>query len=239
MTTVWLALFGLSSLAFLGAFGWMLVLAYRESTTWGLISTFIPFGAIAFAVKFWDESKYAVLLCISCFLVASVTGLGYSISTVNSGLGGNSGGADLWSDSSGFEAIPSTSERVSEEEGASTEVSPTPENTLNPDDEPAASLSAKQDSPTLRELDKLSPSAGPQPPGPLKTGRNKITPLEDLPKLQGERAALILQDGQRVFGVIENVGATKVILRKLVGGGSILFTIERRDIKEIQTRRWK
>ena len=74
---------------------------------------------------------------------------------------------------------------------------------------------------------------------PRRGRRHSTVPLDKLPELKGERAALILKDGERVFGVIEQVGTEKVVVRKIVGGGSILFTLRRVDIAEIQTRHWR
>lgn len=238
MTTVWLSLFILSSLAFSACFLWILVLAWRESTTWGLISTFVPFGIVGFVVKYWEESKTQTILCVSALLISTITGLGYSVSKVNSDIGGNAGGADLWTDSSGFEAMDNTNEKGDASMGENqktpgeTEESPQNENPIE-DAEPA---SPPGENPALEKLANSEPAASEDPSPGLGRQRHKTVPLENLPGLQGERVALILSDGQRVFGVVEQVSTSKVVIRRIVGGGSILFTLERKDIKEIQTR---
>ncbi len=249
MTTVWLILCGLSSLAFLASLIWLLVLAWRESTTWGLISTFVPFGIVGFALKFWEDAKTQVILCTATFLVLVGTVIGFSMSKVNPGFGEDYGGADLWANSSGFEAMnsntfddagndfgsdsgQSTAGEIGDQEAEATEIGKIQGNGAEPGARPNES-SARDELANSDAHESQSPAPGP------RHQRHKVVPLEDLPKLKGERAALILKNGQRVFGVIEQVGSSKVVIRKLVGGGSILFTLNRRDIEEIRTRRWR
>ena len=243
MTTVWLALFILSVLVYLASLIWVLVLAYRESLTWGLVSTFVPFGVVAFAVKFWPETKRAVIPCAAALLFATVSGLAFSASKVNTNLGIDSGGADLWAGSSGFEAMADTSTSTFDTDAAE---DPTPDEALNTnfeEDTTETTPPSKPDPSSGSALDQLTvqnKTATETPtPRPRRGRRHSIVPLENLPQLQGERAALILKDGERIFGVIEQVGPTKVVVRKLVGGGSILFTLRRCDIMEIQTHHWR
>jgi len=241
MTTVWLSLLILSLLAFLGCYIWLLVLAWRESTTWGLVSTFVPFGVVGFAVKFWENSKTQVILCTATFLILGGTIIGFSMSKVNPGFGENYGGADLWTDSSGFEAMDNTNEEGEdvrpESQTAPGETEESPQNEIPAQDtEPA---SPPGENPALDELANSEAAASEDsPPGAGHHG-HKAIPLENLPSLHGERVALILSDGQRVFGVVEQVSDSKVVIRRIVGGGSILFTLQRKDIKEIRTRRWQ
>jgi len=247
MTTVWLALFILSLLVFVASFVWVLVLSYRESMTWGLISTFVPFGAVAFAVKFWTESRRAVIPCAAALVFATVCGLGFSISKVNTNLGVDSGGADLWADSSGFEAMTDTNSSAFETSNAtpdsesieSTEMSSSAGESTETDDVPQEDSTPQEDSALEQLADSAASNVVTPTPNSRRGRRHSVVPLEQLPELEGERAALILKDGERVFGIIEQVGSSKVVIRKIVGGGSILFTLRRSDIAEIQTRHWR
>ncbi len=39
-------------------FGVMLIIqAFKESVLWGLVYLFVPFGALVYVVKFWDQAK--------------------------------------------------------------------------------------------------------------------------------------------------------------------------------------
>ncbi len=36
---------------------WLLVVAFQQSVEWGLISTFVPFGAFVFVYKYWSAAS--------------------------------------------------------------------------------------------------------------------------------------------------------------------------------------
>lgn len=44
---------------------WTIVLAFQESVGWGLITMLVPFGQLAFTIKFWDRAKRAFWLRIA------------------------------------------------------------------------------------------------------------------------------------------------------------------------------
>lgn len=46
-------------------FGVMLLIqAFKVSVLWGLVYLFVPFGAIVFIVKFWDDAKRPFLMSL-------------------------------------------------------------------------------------------------------------------------------------------------------------------------------
>lgn len=57
MTMAWMALMVVGGLVSLAAFVWLLVIAFKESTVWGLVCLLIPFAMLVFVFKFWDEAK--------------------------------------------------------------------------------------------------------------------------------------------------------------------------------------
>ncbi len=50
-------MFGLGILAMMGSGVWSLVLAFQESSTWGLLYLFVPFAALAFTVMKWSNKS--------------------------------------------------------------------------------------------------------------------------------------------------------------------------------------
>lgn len=52
-----LLIFGLGILAIMGSGIWGLVLAFQESSTWGLLYLFVPFAALAFTVMKWSNQS--------------------------------------------------------------------------------------------------------------------------------------------------------------------------------------
>jgi hypothetical protein len=51
---------------------WFIVLAFRFSTIWGLLVLFIPFAAIVFLIRNWQNAKWAFWVdlvgLIICFI---------------------------------------------------------------------------------------------------------------------------------------------------------------------------
>jgi len=235
--TVWLGFLILSLVGVAGAVVWLLMLAFRESKSWGLISTFVPFGVVAFVVKFWEESKIPAISGVSCLLLSVITGLGYSMATVNSGLGAEYGGADLWSDNSGFQDMAADESYSFPDDEAHPRMGVVEEPMIEEETSPSILDDVLDADPVLDEVEpELNPPKETPAPGPIHRQGRKRVALSDLSKLQGDRAVLILRSGDRVFCVLEKVAGNRVRVRKFVGGGSVIFTIDRRDIREIQVR---
>jgi len=234
MTTVWLVFLVLSSAGILGATVWLVVLAFKESQTWGLISVLVPFGVLAFAVKFWDESKKAMIVWICCGFVAVLTGLGFSMATVNSDLDFDTGSNDLWADSMDFQVSPIDS----------MEPSPVVESDVGEQGSTGSgSVEGKPDSINLSSGGSSTqteiPENQPRPtPRSHRRGRRTIA-VTEIDKFLGERATLILKSGERVFCIIEEIEPAKIRVRRIVGGGAVLFTVTKADIREIEVRSWQ
>lgn len=55
----------LGSLALLGGWIWLLVLAFSESVLWGVLVLLVPFAGLVFLVMHWDEAKMPGMLIIA------------------------------------------------------------------------------------------------------------------------------------------------------------------------------
>jgi uncharacterized membrane protein len=50
----------------------ILILAFKTSTAWGLISLFIPFGILVYVAKHWAATKTPFLRSVAAFVVAMI-----------------------------------------------------------------------------------------------------------------------------------------------------------------------
>ncbi|VAX29876.1 hypothetical protein MNBD_NITROSPIRAE01-77 [hydrothermal vent metagenome] len=56
------------SIVFLAGYLWLIILAFKKSTAWGLAVFFIPFVSLYFSIKFWAETKKPFLMHSSAFV---------------------------------------------------------------------------------------------------------------------------------------------------------------------------
>lgn len=62
MQILGLVLLGVGGLtAFVGGI-WLLVVAFKQSVLWGLLSLFVPFAVFVFIFKYWDKAKQPFLV---------------------------------------------------------------------------------------------------------------------------------------------------------------------------------
>lgn len=82
-----IAIWILSIVSFAG-YIWLLVLAFKKSTGWGLAVFFIPFVSLYFSVKFWAETKKPFLIHSGAtvgLIVLAVVSAFFAVSEVKSG----------------------------------------------------------------------------------------------------------------------------------------------------------
>jgi hypothetical protein len=68
-------LFVLAGLASSIASAWLLVVAFQQSVTWGLLSLFVPCAQLVFVVQFWERAKRPFLLQAGSLGTLLVTGV--------------------------------------------------------------------------------------------------------------------------------------------------------------------
>lgn len=233
MTALWLGITVIACLAGIAAGVWLLVLAFREHLGWGLACCFIPFGALAFAIKYWEEAKRPFLYSLVSVVLAVVGMLGYSVTTVNSGLGEYATlGGPVNSDARPLSAA----------------VDPEPAYSPDPIDvEVEVDEPLEEPAPAEPEVDSGSgrptPDAGEephvesQPPSSHQRDKGVVVPTSDLGGMVGELVQLLLTSGERMSVRVENVQDHAVQVRQRVGGGSVAYTIDFEDIVEVRSRK--
>lgn len=73
------------AIAAFAGYVWLLVLAFKESTLWGLAVFFIPFVSVFFSIKFWAEAKKPFLLHFAASTGAIVLAVVTAISAAGGG----------------------------------------------------------------------------------------------------------------------------------------------------------
>jgi hypothetical protein len=63
------ALIGLAGLAMLVFSVQILIMAFKTSMGWGLASLLVPFAALVFVIKHWDQAKTPFLRTLACIPV--------------------------------------------------------------------------------------------------------------------------------------------------------------------------
>ncbi len=234
MTVAWMVLIVAGALGSLAAFIWLLKIAFRESTAWGLACLFIPFAALIFVVKFWDLAKLPFFGCLVGSALGIFAAVGYSMTSVNIGIEEytNLGESVAW-EAPNVESFPSTESEdqfdVHEEDSMPDQTGEVVDEVL----EGAAELMTLVHQDEQKFLEE--PNDPPPQPRPHRDG--KLVPLSMLGSLQGERVVLILKSLERVSAYVVNVESDTVKLRHRVGGGSVTYTVEFDAIKEVRSRR--
>ncbi|MCD4750936.1 MAG: hypothetical protein K8R59_16300 [Thermoanaerobaculales bacterium] len=237
MTALWFAVIVVGGIGGLAAGIWLLVLAFRESLGWGLACLFIPFAALVFAVKFWDEAKIPFIITLVSAGVVLVGTLGYSMFTVNAGL----------NDFSEFDDSSSWNPR--------TELPPDGDPISYPSETPWA-IEERDDVDTLVEdagtpflesetnlgIDTEEgtvavPIESEPPPEGRGRRKNVTIPKANLHLMIGEKVELILYSGQRISARVESITADKVFMKHRVGGGSVTYSVPLGVISEVRIRR--
>jgi len=234
MTMAWIGLMAVGGLGSLAAFVWLLVIAFRESTAWGLASLFIPFAALVFVLKFWDQAKLPFFGCLAGSALGLFAAVGYSMTSVNIGIEeyADLGERVAW-ESPTVESLPD----IEPEDESDVQVEdPGPDQTGEVIDElmeSAAELRTTDHEDALEILDE----AGVPPPPPRAHRDGTLVPISTLGSFQGERIVLILKSLERVSAYVVGVDGNSVKLRHRVGGGSVIYRIDFDDIKEVRSRR--
>ena len=236
MTMAWMVLMVVGGLVSLAAFIWLLVGAFRESMVWGLACLFIPFAVLVFAFKFWDEAKMPFLGYLAGSILLVVGGVGYSMTSVNVGIEEFPDlGEQVGWDSPATDSFPDAGDHEGDE--------PAPEEWPEPDSATIAVDEVMESASDLHILDHedalsiLNEPGGEDPPPPRPHRDGTLVPVSKLGSLQGERVVILLKTLERVSAYVVAVENETVELRHRVGGGSVTYSIEFDDIKEVRSRR--
>jgi len=234
MTMAWIGLMAVGGLGSLAAFVWLLVIAFRESTAWGLASLFIPFAALVFVLKFWDQAKLPFFGCLAGSALGLFAAVGYSMTSVNIGIEeyADLGEKVAW-ESPTVESLPD----IEFEAESDVQVEDLgPDQTSEMVDELMESASDLRTTDHEDALEALDDTGAPRPQ-PRAHRDGTLVPVTTLGSFQEERIVLILKSLERVSAYVISVDEDSVKLRHRVGGGSVIYSIDFDDIKEVRSRR--
>lgn len=238
MTVAWMVLMVVGGLVSLAAFAWLLVIAFKESTVWGLVCLFVPFAILVFAFKFWDEVKVPCFGILAGLFLSFFGGIGYSMTSVNLGIDEypDIGERVAW-ESPTFDPVEFDSpEDIEEGDAELVAEPPQPDRRVEETDDvlaAAVEFDTSDHEDALTILDE--PIGMPPPPRPHRDGA--LVPLSELASHQGDRVVIILESLERVSAYVVRVEDQKVRLRHRVGGGSVTYMVSFDDIKEVRSRR--
>ncbi len=241
MTMVWLGLTILGGLGLFAAFVQVVVIAFHENTSWGL-ACLTGLGSVPFMFRYWERVKIAVFVMLGGFLVLVFGAIGYSMTTVNAGIeeyedlgervaweAPRTGPGDFGSVDQGFEPVGDSNQEWTDSVD-SVGATPVPESTV--EEEPRATGSPG-DAPVIGEPDDVV-----ETPVPRRHHRDgRLVEISELAGLKGERVVIILKNLERVPAYVVGVTDHSVQLRHRVGGGSVVYTIDFDDIREIRSRK--
>ena len=218
--TVMFALGALALVVGTGCFIWLTIVAFRESTGWGLATFLLPFAFIFFAIKHWDVAKRPFL----SYIGTSAAGLMLLIA-------------------SGVMAGMQASSMLEQEMLAAMEEAATEEWEVTTD-EPAAmeaSIEAPAaEAPAATERTPLIVDATlnveEERPSLLKprqrTKVGKIQPAR-ADRYVGERMRVIGSRGLETTGRLISAKGDRLIFEKELPGGLASFEVSRREIDEL------
>lgn len=238
MTVAWVVLMVVGGLVSLAAFVWLLMIAFGESTAWGLACLFIPFAVLIFAVKSWDGVKPQFLGCLAGLILSLFGVVGYSMTSVNVGIEEyvDLGEQVTWKSPTVDPITSVESGSAMRGDPVATEERPEPDEGVEGVDEDmkaSAELNIFDDEDDLKSPDEFD-----EMPPPFRPHRDgKLVPLSSLGLLQGERVVFLLNSLERVSAYVVSVDDETVRLRQRVGGGSVTYTIGLKHVKEARSRK--
>ncbi len=245
MTALWLGIIVIACLVSIAAGVWLLVLAFRENVGWGLACLFIPFAALAFVLKFWDEAKKPFLYSLAGSGLAIIGMVGYSVSTVNADLGTYSDlSGSMSSDnrplSAAFDVEPSYNPDPLESEDSEPVGGSEPIDDAEPvNDAGPEELEIDLESFEIDDPPSPQPEAEDQPRRSYAQDKTVVIPVSRLHTMVGEVVRLELSTGQRMAVRVEAIDDHTARVRHRVGGGSVAYTIDLDHIVEVRVRKEK
>lgn len=241
MTMVMLVLTMIGGVAALAGFLWLVVIAFKEHVGWGIACLVVPLVVLVFAFRYWERAKVPLLLGLSGSLLSAVAGIGYTMTAVNRELEEYSdlGTAVAWESPSvePYDLESETAPMTAVPDGLSEDSESPPGTagvTATDDAGTAADADTIPEKDTVMELLEGDTDFGP-PPRPHRDGY--LVPASDLGAYTGDTVVIVLDTHERIFALVVSVEGSTVKLQHRVGGGSVIYTIDMADIKEVRSRR--
>jgi len=207
---------------------WLVVIAFRKHVLWGLASLFLPFAAIVFAVKYWQESRKPFLYGIGTgiaatvlFVAAAVVGAGAASKHLAEGLG-----EDLAQEMAKMQAEMEAASQTQPTEPSAPAPAPAP----SPEPVPV---------PASLPVDALKTAGNFVVDGfsydPLKVTKDGYVPvsIRDAASAVGRFAKVVSKDGQSHRGHLVRADSTGLELERSLGGGTVSYRVAAGQIDAI------
>ncbi len=206
---------------------WLVTIAFKKSTLWGVGVLFFFPAAIVFAIKNWEDSKTPFLIyCGSC--VASFLVMFLALALVG---GAVMNEANAQFNQEGFAMEPTVEPTLDPNFAAIPQPatdSPAPD--LGPDD----TIQFAQGDPVF-DADRLSaaqfvPAAMP-PEDPLFTGKVSVKRASTA---VGQAMRITGRDGFVYRGWLSEVKRDSLVFERYINGGTFSFELPKRDVKSLE-----
>lgn len=209
---------------------WLVVIAFRKHVLWGLASLFLPFAAIVFAVKYWQESRKPFLYGIGTgiaatvlFVAAAVVGAGAASKHLAEGMN-----QEFAQEMAKMQAEMEAASRTAPAEP----VSPEPAPDASPDPAPApVPVSLPAD--VLKTAGKFVVDGFAY--DPLQVTKDGYVPvsLREAPSAVGRFSKVVSKDGQTHRGQLVRADGSGVELERSLGGGTVSYRVSAGKIESI------
>jgi hypothetical protein len=205
----------------------LLIAAFRVSVTWGVVVLLVPFGALVFLIKYWQESKRAFFV--------SLAGTGAAVVGWAAVFFGAAamvrGGMEEAMAQAAAETTPVQVERARPETPRPVSEKPAP--TMADVQRAVAAL------PVTEVATEVTPESAPD--GPLASdtaARPDVPEFEsigpnDIARHIGEVLVVTEKGGRRVKGTLLGVDREALRIERDMSGGSVSYAIARTDIAEV------
>ncbi len=207
---------------------WLVVIAFRKHVLWGLASLFLPFAAIVFAIKYWQESRKPFLYGVGSgiaatflFVAAAVVGAGAASKHLAQGIT-----QELAQETAKMQTVAETASRTQTVEPSVPEHDRAPE--LAPVPVPA-SLPAD----TLQTAGNVVVDGFSYDPLRVTNDGYVSVSLREAPSAIGRIAKVVSRDGQTHRGRLVRADGSGVELERALGGGTVSYRVAAAKIDSI------
>lgn len=206
----------------------VVAVAFRQSLLWGLGSLFLAPVWLIFIVLHWEESKRGFFISLAG---TAILFLGVFFLPTADLLGGlDSGSEEVWDEPLG-DFGPATEGEAPAETTAAPDLPLSGSEALD-SGEGVASAAGRE---PRRPLSRPSLPRGPAAPRP-RPRENLTVPVERASSYIGQLVDIVKVDGTVVTARIRHVDEEGLRIEQPVGGGSITFSLPRRQIQELRVR---
>jgi hypothetical protein len=217
---------------------WLLVVAFKKSTLWGLAVMFVPFANIVFVVKNWEDSKKPFLINLGAltaafmlFFVAGGAAMMNMASLAQQEMAMATDPSYTFDGTTDSTMVDTGSDLAYPDNPAIVEV-------------PESDAPDARDSGTVAYLEPSSPSmesvlaavAAPLPkPRRLRFGNIPVDQVDE--SYVGELLRVVSRDGMNTLAVVTAVSPSSIAFEREVFGGTFEFDLTHNEIESLEAIR--